>query len=50
MEDERIECRWFTRQELGRMIREGKIADGKTMLGVLWWERFGVHRRDAKTL
>ncbi len=33
MEDERIEARWFTRKELGAMIRGGKIEDAKTMIG-----------------
>jgi len=33
MEDERIETRWFTRRELGEMIRKGKIVDAKTMIG-----------------
>ncbi len=40
MEDERIECRWFTRKELDGMIREGKIEDGKTILGFLTWMRY----------
>ena len=33
MEDERIECRWFKRKELDKMIRDGKIEDGKTLIG-----------------
>ena len=40
MEDERIECRWFTRQELDGMIRDGKIEDGKTIIGFLTWLRY----------
>jgi len=40
MEDERIECRWFTRKELDQMIREGKIEDGKTIIGFLMWLRY----------
>jgi len=40
MEDERIECRWFTRKELDQMIREGKIEDGKTIIGFLMWMRY----------
>jgi len=43
MEDERIECRWFTRKEMDEMIRAGKIEDGKTMIGFLTWLR---RRRD----
>jgi ADP-ribose pyrophosphatase len=40
MEDERIECRWFKRKELDRMIRDGKIEDGKTIIGFLMWARY----------
>ena len=40
MEDERIECRWFTRKELDDLIRAGKIEDGKTMIGFLTWLRY----------
>ena len=39
MEDERIECRWFPLRELNRMIERGKIQDGKTIIGVLAWQR-----------
>src|SRR3974377_1097705 len=39
MDDERIETRWFTRQEVAAMIDSGKIADAKTMIGYLLWER-----------
>ncbi len=35
MEDERIECRWFTRRELDARIRAGKIIDGKTLVGLM---------------
>jgi ADP-ribose pyrophosphatase len=41
MDDERIECRWFTRKELDGMVRGGKIEDGKTMIGFLTWLRYG---------
>jgi|SRR5450631_4310442 ADP-ribose pyrophosphatase len=41
MEDERIECRWFKRKELDKMIRDGKIEDGKTIIGFLAWQRYG---------
>jgi len=37
MEDERIEARWFSRKEVGEMIRTGKILDGKTMVGYFLW-------------
>jgi ADP-ribose pyrophosphatase len=40
MEDERIECRWFSRKELDEMIRDGKIEDGKTIIGFLSWMRY----------
>jgi ADP-ribose pyrophosphatase len=33
MEDERIETRWFKRKDLHNMIRDGKIEDGKTIIG-----------------
>jgi ADP-ribose pyrophosphatase len=39
MDDERIETRWFTTQEIERAIRSGKIVDGKTMLGYLTWKK-----------
>ena len=38
MEDERIETRWFTRQEIEAGIRSGKIVDGKTMIGYFNWK------------
>jgi ADP-ribose pyrophosphatase len=41
MDDERIECRWFTSAEIDRMLESGKIIDGKTMIGYLLWKRFG---------
>ena len=37
MEDERIEPRWFSRRELGELIRSGKIEDGKTLVGYFTW-------------
>jgi len=37
MEDERIELRWFPEEELGALIRKGKIPDGKTMVGYFLW-------------
>jgi ADP-ribose pyrophosphatase len=37
MEDERIEIRWFTGQEVGEWIRTGKIQDAKTMIGYFMW-------------
>jgi ADP-ribose pyrophosphatase len=39
MDDERIEARWFKRRELAEMIRGGQIADAKTMIGFMLWDR-----------
>jgi ADP-ribose pyrophosphatase len=39
MDDEQIEARWFTRQEVASMIQEGKIEDAKTMIGFFIWQR-----------
>ena len=43
MDDERIECRWFSSDEIDRMLRSGKIIDGKTMIGYLTW-KWGARR------
>jgi len=37
MDDERIETRWFTSEEIEQAIRSGKIIDGKTILGYFTW-------------
>lgn len=37
MDDERIETRWLTKQELGEWIRTGQIQDGKTIIGYFLW-------------
>jgi len=39
MEDERIECHWFTVAELDELIQAGKILDGKTLVGYAAWRR-----------
>ena len=39
MDDERIECGWFSSAEIDSMLRSGKIIDGKTMIGFLTWKR-----------
>lgn len=40
MEDERIEMRWFDKDEVGDWIHSGKIVDGKTIVGYyVWMER-----------
>ena len=41
MDDERIETRWFTRNEIAKMIDSGQIEDGKTLVGFLLWQRTG---------
>jgi ADP-ribose pyrophosphatase len=40
MDDERIESRWFTAQEIETMILSGELQDGKTLVGFLYWRRF----------
>jgi ADP-ribose pyrophosphatase len=37
MEDERIECRWFSMREIERMIVGGAIEDAKTIVGWTLW-------------
>jgi ADP-ribose pyrophosphatase len=37
MGDERIEMRWFGREEVGDWIQNGKIVDGKTVIGYYVW-------------
>lgn len=37
MDDERIEIRWFEKDDVGQMIRAGEIVDGKTMIGYFAW-------------
>ncbi|MBV9760144.1 MAG: NUDIX hydrolase [Acidobacteriaceae bacterium] len=37
MEDERIEIRWFEKDELHAMIRSGQIVDAKTIVGYFMW-------------
>jgi len=41
MDDERIEARWFTAQEVAAMIRDRKIEDAKTMIGFYTWKDRG---------
>jgi ADP-ribose pyrophosphatase len=45
MDDENIECRWFSAADIGEMIGAGRLADGKTMLGFLVWQRYRVGKR-----
>ena len=37
MDDERIVFRWFEKSEVGEWIRNGKIVDGKTIVGYYMW-------------
>ncbi len=39
MDDERIEIRWFGRDELNALIEKGEMEDGKTLIGFLLWDR-----------
>jgi ADP-ribose pyrophosphatase len=49
MEDERIECRWFSMRELERMIGRGGIQDAKTIVGwSLWRLRLSERRRSNR--
>ena len=45
MGDERIETRWFTAKEIDGLIRQGKVEDGKTLIGYLTWQRY--HKSNA---
>ena len=38
MEDERIEIRWFEKDELAQMVRRSEIVDGKTLIGYYGWK------------
>ena len=40
MEDERIECGWFTVKEIEGRIQKGTVVDAKTMIGLFTWKRF----------
>jgi ADP-ribose pyrophosphatase len=48
-DDERIRVRRFSHRELRKMVLSGKIHDGKTLIGLLWFlgsgERQGRRRR-----
>jgi ADP-ribose pyrophosphatase len=48
MEDERIDCHWFTTTEINARIQQGRIIDGKTMIGFLAWRKYFAHRKDAQ--
>lgn len=40
MEDERIETRWFTPEEIDALIQSYKIVDAKTQIGFMKWQRY----------
>ena len=46
MDDERIEIRWFEKNELDDMVRTGKILDAKTIVGYFLWQDY--RRRQSK--
>jgi len=48
MDDEHIEMHWFSKAELGDLIKTGKIADGKTIIGYFLWLEY--KRRARKPL
>ena len=37
MGDERIQFKWFNKDEVGEWIRNGQIVDGKTIIGYFIW-------------
>jgi ADP-ribose pyrophosphatase len=39
MDDERIETKWFSKEEVEKMIRKNRITDAKTMIGYLYWAK-----------
>jgi ADP-ribose pyrophosphatase len=43
-DDESIKTRWFTMSEIRRMVERGTLADGKTLVGVLWLTRRAAGR------
>jgi ADP-ribose pyrophosphatase len=50
MEDERIETRWFEKEELHAMIRSGEISDAKTIVGYfMWTDGAGSRRAESAT-
>jgi ADP-ribose pyrophosphatase len=49
MEDERIQMKWFTQAEIGRMIDRGEIHDAKTLIGFCLWKRKARQRSAAKS-
>jgi ADP-ribose pyrophosphatase len=48
MDDERIECKWFTPAEVTQMIARREIADAKTLIGWSQWKLNGKRFRGSK--
>jgi ADP-ribose pyrophosphatase len=48
MEDERIECRWFTMPQIAKMISRGAIQDAKTIIGWSMWTQRRAMKRGKK--
>ena len=44
MHDEKIETRWFAKNELDGLIGSGKIHDGKTLIGFMHWRCYRPKR------
>ena len=44
MHDEKIETRWFAKNELDGLIGSGKIQDGKTLIGFMHWRCYRPKR------
>lgn len=38
MDDERIQCKWFSAKQVEQMIHSNKIQDGKTIVGYFVWK------------
>ncbi|HRJ18749.1 MAG TPA: NUDIX hydrolase [Bryobacteraceae bacterium] len=49
MEDERIETKWFTLDEIEQMIDSGRISDGKTIIAAGLWRRRNSKKRGQKS-
>lgn len=48
MDDERIETRWFSTQQLDAMLRSNQVIDGKTMIGFMAWQRYYGRKRRTR--
>lgn len=46
--DEFLEILRVPMTEALEMVRDGRITDGKTVMGLLWWARFGAGPEDPK--